>query len=199
MGRFRVKAHAGKNRVRLGRRIKGRSLGPGTYVIRARTLPARRTLIETKLVIFKGTPLPGELAVARASNTCRRSDGDTPFSSALGGSAGLFGGGNDARTVQIKPRSEGSEPSRIEKSKKSRGALGVQFTLAADVKKVSPLLFVLLGIAIGLLAAAAMPLRFVPSARMAAVLAYRRTNMAMAGAITLASVAAVYAVVYALA
>jgi hypothetical protein len=72
--------------------------------------------------------------------------------------------------------------------------LGVRFTRAADaVKEVPALLYLLLGIAIGLLAAAAMPIRFVPSARMAAVLAYRRTFVAMAGAVTLASVAVVYA------
>jgi hypothetical protein len=75
------------------------------------------------------------------------------------------------------------------------GVLGVSFTRAADAaKEVSPLLFVLLGIAIGLLAAAAMPLRFVPSARLAAVLAYRRTFVATAGAVTLASVAVAAAV-----
>jgi hypothetical protein len=38
-----------------------------------------------------------------------------------------------------------------------------------------------------------MPIRFVPSARLATVLAYRRTFVAMAGAVALASVAVVYA------
>ena len=72
--------------------------------------------------------------------------------------------------------------------------LGARFTRAADaVKKVPPLLYLLLGIAIGLLVAAAVPLRFVPSDRLAAALAYRRTLVAMAGAVVLASVAVVYA------
>ncbi len=96
--------------------------------------------------------------------------------------------------LQIQRGGTGSEPVRVDRTKKPLGVLGVRFTRAAEaVKDVPPVLFVLLGIAIGLLAAAAMPLRFVPSARMAAVLAYRRTFVAMAGAVTLASVAVVYA------
>ncbi len=192
MGRFRVKAHAGQNRVRFRGRIKGRALRPGTYVIRARTLPARRALTETKLVIFKRRPLPEELAAAQASNTCGSSDGDTSSSSTLGGGAGP-GAGNEG-TLQVKRGGEGSEPIRVGTTKNPVGVLGVSFTRAADtVKEVPAVLFVLLGIAIGLLVAAAMPLRYVPSARLAAALAYRRTVVAMAGAVTLASVAVAYA------
>lgn len=198
VGRFRVKGHPGKNRVRFRGRIKGRALRPGTYVIRARTLPARRALTETKLVIFKGRPLPEELAAAQASNTCGGSFGDTSASSTLGGAAGP-GAGNEGK-LRIKRGGEGTEPIRVATRKKPLGVLGVRFTRVADaVMEVPAVLFVLLGIAIGLLAAAATPIRFVPTARLAAVLAYRRSVVAMAGGITLASVAAVYAVVYALA
>jgi hypothetical protein len=196
VGRFRVKGHAGQNRVRFRGRIKGRALSPGTYVIRARTLPARRALTKTKLVIFKRRPLAGELAAAQASNTCGSSDGGTSYASALGGGPGPPLGSGDAGKLQVKPSTEESEPIRVGRSrgKTPAAVLGVRFTRAADaVKEVPALLYLLLGIAIGLLAAAAMPLRFVPSARMAAVLAYRRTFVAMAGAITLASVAVVYA------
>ena len=192
MGRFRVHGHAGKNRVRFRGRIKGRALRPGTYVIRARTVPARKALTETKLVIFKRRPLPEELAAAQASNTCESSDGDTSFSSALGGGAGPLGSKDGKLPVQRGV--DGSESIRIGTRKKPLGVLGQRFTRAADVVKEMPaLLFVLLGIAIGLLAAAAMPIRYVPTARMAALLAYRRTFVAMAGAATLASVAVVYA------
>ena len=192
VGRFRVKGHAGQNRVRFRGRIKGRALRPGTYVIRARALPARRALTETKLVIFKQRPLPAELAAAQASNTCGSSDGDTSSSSTLGGGAGP-GAGNQGK-LQVKRGGNESEPIRVRPTRNPVGVLGVNFTRAADaVKEVPPLLFVLLGIAIGLLAAAALPLRFVPSARLAAALAYRRTFVAMAGAVMLASVAVVYA------
>ena len=193
VGRFRVKGHAGKNRVRFRGGLKGRTLRPGTYVIRARTLPVRRELTETKLVIFKRRPLAREIAAARASNTCGSSYGDTPFSSALGGSAGLFGS-NDGDKLRIQRGGEGPKPIRVDTRRKPLGVLGVRFTRVADaVKEVPALVYLMLGIAIGLLAAAAMPIRFVPSARLAAALAYRRTLVAMAGAVTLASVAVVYA------
>jgi hypothetical protein len=192
VGRFRVKGHAGKNRVRFRGRIKGRALRPGTYVIRARALPARKALTEMKLVIFKRRPLPEELAAAQASNTCGSSDGYTSSWTALGGVVGPLGS-TDGK-LRVQRGGEGSKPIRVSSSKKPLSVLGVRFTSATDaVKKVPVILFVLLGLAIGLLAVAAMPLRFVPSAHMAAVLAYRRTFVALAGAITLASVAFVYA------
>ncbi len=194
VGRFRVKGHAGKNRVGFRGRVNGRALRPGTYVIRARTLPARRALTETKVVIFKRKPLPEEVAAAQASNTCASSDGDTSSmsSSSLGGAPGP-GGSNDGK-LRVQRGGERSEPIRLGTTKKPLGVLGVRFTRAADaVSEVPAILYLLLGIAIGLLLAAAMPLRFVPSARLAAVLAYRRTFVAMAGAVALASVAVVYA------
>ena len=148
--------------------------------------------METKLVIFKRRPLPEELAAAQASNTCGSSDSDTSSSSTLGGGAGP-GAGNQGK-LQVKRGGNESDPIRVRTITNPVGVLGVSFTRAADaVKEVPPVLFVLLGIAIGLLAAAAVPLRFVPSARLAAALAYRRSFVAIAGAVTLASVAVVYA------
>ncbi len=192
VGRFRVKGHAGKNRVGFRGRVKGRALRPGTYVIRARTLPAGRALTETKVVILKRKPLPGELAAAQASNTCRSADGDTSSTSPLAGGTGSRAG-TDSK-LRVQRGGEGAKPIRVGSTKKPLGVLGVRFTRAADaVKSVPAIVYLLLGIAIGLLAAAAMPIRFVPSARLAAILAYRRNVVAMAGAVTLASVAVVYA------
>jgi hypothetical protein len=194
VGRFRVKGHPGTNRVRFRGRIKGRALRPGTYVIRAHALPARgRALVETKLVVFKRRPLPEELGAAQASNACRSSD---PGGESTRGGTGPFAGAAKDGKLQVSRRSEGPGPIRVGRSKGKTpiGVLGVRFKRAADVvKEVPAILFVLLGIAIGLLATAAMPLRFIPSAHMAAVLAYRRTFVALVGAVTLASVAVVYA------
>ena len=196
VGRFRVNGHTGTNRVSFRGRINRRALRPGTYLIRAHALPARgKPLSETKLVIFKRKPLPEELAAAQASNTCGGSDGTGSSATSSGGTGPSGAVGKDGK-LRISRGGEGSGPIRLDRYKGDTptGVLGVRFTRAADaVKEVPALLFVLLGVAIGLLAAAAMPLRFVPSARMAAVLAYRRTVVAMAGAVTLASVAVVYA------
>jgi hypothetical protein len=73
------------------------------------------------------------------------------------------------------------------------GVLGVQFSRAAEaVKQIHPLLYLLLGIAIALLALAAIPVRYVPNARIAALLAYRRSAVAIAGAAALATVSVLY-------
>jgi hypothetical protein len=187
VGRFRVNGHAGTNRVHFRGRVNGRALLPGTYAIRAHVLTAPgKALVETKLVIVKRRPLPRELAAAQAANACGISDSADGMSSAgalPGGTKPI--GGADKGKLQV---------SRENKGKTPLGVLGVRFTRAADaVKDVPAVLFVLLGIAIGLLATAAMPLRFLPDGRVAALLAYQRTSVALAGAITLASVALVYA------
>jgi len=190
VGRFRINGRAGTNRVRFRGRIRGRALRPGTYVIRAQTLPAHKALAETTLVIFKRRPLPEELAAAQASNTCRSPDGDAR----LGDAAGPLGG--DDGKIQVHPSAEGSRPIRVAKRKTALGVLGARFSSTADaVKAVPAFLFFPLGVAIGLLAAAAMPVRLIPNARMAAVLAYRRTSVALAGSVALAAVAVVYALV----
>jgi hypothetical protein len=83
---------------------------------------------------------------------------------------------------------------RAGKRDSGTGVLGVRLTRAADaVKEVHPILFVLLGIAIGLLAIAALPIRYVPHDRMAAVLAYRRSAVAVVGATALVTVSVLYA------
>jgi hypothetical protein len=70
----------------------------------------------------------------------------------------------------------------------------VQFSRATDaVKRIHPLLYLLLGVAIALLTLAAVPVRYVPNARIAALLAYRRSTVALAGAAVLVTVTVVYA------
>jgi hypothetical protein len=139
-------------------------------------------------VILKRRPRPEELAAAQASNTCRSSNGDTW----LADGAGPVGSGDGK--LQVQRGAEGSRPIHVAKRKTPLGVLGARFSRTSDaIKAVPAFLFVPLGIAIGLLAAAAMPIRLIPNARMAAALAYRRTSVALAGAVALASVAVVYA------
>jgi hypothetical protein len=77
----------------------------------------------------------------------------------------------------------------------SHGVLGTRFTRkAVEVVKEIPLwLFVLLGLAIALLAVAALPLRVAPNGRAAAVIAHRRGVVALAGGVALVAVAVAYA------
>jgi hypothetical protein len=72
--------------------------------------------------------------------------------------------------------------------------LGARFTRrAVDAVKSIPLwLFALLGVAIALLALAALPLRATPNGRTAVLLAHRRGMIALAGTAALVAVAVAF-------
>jgi hypothetical protein len=194
VGRFRVKGHKGVNRVSFRGRIGRRWLPPGTYRIVAHTpsLPTRPLMV-TRLVIFNGKPTPAQVDVASASNVCaaaNSAEGAGPFgfgpSSALFGSlGGVTGTGGEAKAAAA-PAHGGWDS--------SGEVLGARFSRAGDaVKSIHPLLWIGLGIAIALLALAALPLEAAPNARIAALLAYRRMTVALAGASTLVAVTIAYA------
>ena len=199
-GTFRIKGRAGANTIPFRGRVRGRALSPGTYRIRA--FVRGRTVAQTKVVIFVDRPLPAEVAAARASNTCGRSSigsraGSSGDSATVGGTGGTSLGAKAGRRPPIEPGKTqgGSGPDdRAQDGRFSGGVLGARFSRATEaVKDVHPLLFVLLGIAIALLAIAALPIRLVPNARIAALLAYRRLALAIAGAVALVMVMAFYA------
>ena len=79
-------------------------------------------------------------------------------------------------------------------------ALGARFAQDAigTFKTIPSLLFILLGIAIGLLAVAALPMRLAPTHRAAMTLALHRGAVALAGTGLLIAVVVAMTVVYAL-
>jgi hypothetical protein len=199
VGRFRVAGRAGVNRIPFRGRIRGHVLAPGTYRIRARALPSGRALTETRLLIFSRTPRRDELVAARSSNTCRAEAAVADRArTTVGGatrSASARPSGREGRHAQDAGPVDVTDD-RSRGRGLGTGALGVQFRRAADaVERIHPLLFVLLGIAITLLGLASTPAHLVPSARVAAVLAYRRNEVALAGTAALISVAVAYALV----
>lgn len=198
VGRFRVAGRAGVNHVRFRGRLRGRALPPGTYRIRATGVAGGRALAETRLVIFRRKPLPADVAAARASNTCGGSDTGSAASAAVAGS----GRGGTAARPTAGPgllRVRGVDRSRAGAAERRGrplpvGVLGARFGRAAEaVKEIHPILYVLLALAIALLGLASMPVRYVPNARMAALLAYRRQAVALAGAAALITVTLFYA------
>ena len=180
VGKFRVVGRAGLNRVRFRGRIGRRVLRAGTYRVTARTLrPRGATPVRVHLVIVgKPNPLPGELAAARAANAC--APVDKRESATLGGA------------VAPAPPSGGQSESTF---KRVSGVLGVQFTKAVEaVQGVPPYLFFVLGLAIALLALAALPGRAAPTLRIHKFLAYHRELVALAGTVTLIAAAISYVV-----
>jgi hypothetical protein len=187
VGRFRVVGRAGVNRVRFRGRLGRRLIGPGTYRLRARSVPGGRTVVDTRLVVVRRANRE-EIALARGANTCPASRSDTSGRGSAGGAAGTgSSGGSYAVAAADTSKSHRAKPQR-------RGVLGARFTKAVDAVKGVPFwLFVLLGFAIALLAVAALPTRAAPNGKTAAVLARHRATIALAGAAAFVVVTVAYA------
>ena len=168
-------------RGRIGRRV----LGPGTYRIRARTLPRGRSVVNTKIVVV-ARPERQVIASARGADVCgSKQGGQSNSSRASGLEKPGAGGASPARVKAEKP----ARPSRV------HGVLGARFAKNAlgAVKSIPPWLFALLGLALGLLGIAALPVRATPTRQAAMALAHHRGTVALAGAALLVAVTVAYA------
>jgi hypothetical protein len=143
-------------------------------------------LIDTRfLVVTRANKR--SIAMARGADVCPAQPPNAAGSSASAGSG--VGGSGSSGTAAGRLSTRGFSVPRTDK-----GILGVRFTKAVDAVKAIPLwLFVLLGLAIALLAVAALPLRATPNGRVAVVLAHRRGLIALAGAAMLVAVTVAYA------
>lgn len=181
VGRFRVVGRTGVNRVRFRGRIGHRMLGPGTYRITARTRSQKGRLVDTELVVVT-RPDRRKISAARGANTCASAEG-TGRSAAANSS--IPGGPTAAQTSGS--GSQGKADKQARPTERAHGVLSTRFAKnAVDVVKSVPLwLYALLGLAIVLLAVAALPLRAAPTRRGAWALAHHRGMVALAGAGTL--------------
>ena len=190
VGRIVIRGHAGRNVVRFRGRVGGRILVPGTY----RITPRLRTGVELRsllLVVVAGrAPTPGEVASARATDACAawNASGSARFAAwilrpiaptlpAQSGGTKLEAGANASRP----------DLSRF------GGILGANVAQALqDPTSVSPILLILLAIAICLLGLAALPRSVVASPMLAEQLTHRRLELALAGTTTLLAVILTY-------
>jgi hypothetical protein len=191
IGRFRVPGHSGVNRVRFRGRVGGRALGPGTYRIKARTLPRGRAVVDTQFVVVMH-PERRVIASARGADACGSKQGWQSFAIPLSASA-LGKPKAAAAHARVKAPSHG-RPSR------AHGVLGARFAKDAvgAFKSIPSLLYVLLGVAIGLLAVSALPSRVAPTRRTALLLALHRGAVALTGTALLIAVLVAVTVAYAL-
>jgi hypothetical protein len=198
VGAFRVRAHAGVNRVPFRGRLRGRPLPEGSYRLLVRARGAAADAAALKIVVVRGKPLSvEELRQAREANVC----GATGNGIALDGETAETAVGT---TATPPPRNETSSGSRDEKRAKNpiaagagtigRGAkaLGTRFTRAVeDPTSIHPLVWVALALSILLLALAAVPPAAFASAR-AEVIAYHRFEVALAGTTALGAAFLMY-------
>jgi hypothetical protein len=190
-GRIVVRGHAGRNAFRFRGRVGGDTLVPGTY----RITPSLRDGTQLKsilLVVVAGrTPAPGEVASARAADACAAAwsaSGLGAFAAWISGptaSALLAGSGGTKLAA-------GATASRPDLSRLG-GILGANFAQTLqDPASVSPVLLILLAIAICLLGLAALPRSVVASPVLAEQLTHRRLELALAGTTTLLVVVLTY-------
>ena len=191
IGRFRVAGHPGVNRVRFRGHVGGRALGPGTYRIKARTLPRGRAVVDIKFVVVE-RPDRRVIVSSRGADACGSTQDVQSPALPFGASAPGM-------------RKAAAAPARVkavshERPSRAHGVLGARFAQDAvgAFKTIPSLLFVLLGIAIGLLAVAALPLRLAPTQRAAMTLALHRGAVGLAGTGLLVAVLVAMTVVYAL-
>ena len=188
VGLIVVRAHAGRNVVRFRGRVGDRTLEPGTYRIAPRLRGGRQLRSVLVVVVAGRTPAPGEVASARAADACAaRSDaGGSPASISRPVTAPVLGRSRGTKLAVAAPTAK-AHPSRV------GGVLGANFTQTLrDPTSVSPVLLILLAIAICLLGLAALPRSVVASPVLAEQLTHRRLELALAGTTTLLVVVLAY-------
>ncbi len=191
VGKFIVRAKAGRNVVRFRGRLDGRTLALGTYrlTVHPRGQVATR-LAGVTVVIVKQPPGPAKIAAERARNTC---PGRTPPSvralvaaaaaESEGSGSGTASGGSGGTTGEVAGvQTNSSDANGIASRAGGLGSAlgGAAETVETAARAVPPVLFALAGLAVLLLALAAMP-QPVRVSRTGAALVHHRGTLALAG------------------
>jgi hypothetical protein len=173
VGSFTVRGHAGINRFRFNGRVHGTRLDPGTYQVGLRSKRGR--LLRLTIALFDAPDAsPSAVATARERNVC----GSTSASVSFPGST-LLPPIGDARAATEVVSPPG--PS-------SHHVLGIDVTAPRNVVKEigkNPIAIVALGLAVFLLAIAAVPQAAIPGRRAADLLVRERSALFLAGALAL--------------
>jgi hypothetical protein len=194
VGSFRVRAHAGVNKIRWRGRLQGRPLAQGTYRVLVRARGAGRDAAALKIVVVRGEPLSArELRRARSANVCGTVD--TAARNAAATTSGVGPTSSPSSGATSNPTSSAVESVLIGGAGTiGRGArsLGAQFKKAVeDPRSVHPLVWIALGFSILLLAVAAAPSEALVNARAGAI-AYKRVEVALVGTAALCAAVLMY-------
>jgi hypothetical protein len=185
IGHFSVRGRQGTNRIPFAGRVGRKDLGPGTYLIVARTRSGRVVQRLTLVVVGNRTPSPAQLRAARAANVCAA---DSGVISSPGSASAFSKGGNLASASKPSPSGAlASAPSKVTASPPSGAVLGATAAEAANVAR--PFLVALLMAAIVALGLASLPRVAVAGGRVNELLARHRLEITSVGAAALVAVA----------
>ncbi len=183
VGTFRIRGHAGVNRIVFRARVGKRQLGPGTYRIRGRA-GGKRVFTVKIVVVARGTPSGAALRAMRRANVCgtgggaSRGSGGGPAGAAASSSSS--GGGAGTNPKEDKSASGAGSNGRSHRG----GVLGATRESISSSISGSSLqlgLLIILSVAIFLLALSAVPRSAVPHPAAGAFLAESRVPIAVAG------------------
>lgn len=195
LGVFRVRAHAGVNRVPFRGRLHGRPLSEGTYRLLVRARGTRAEAAAVKIVVVDGPPLSRErLRAAREANACGSAstgadEATAALAAALGPTSLKPEPARDTRTARSSgDRVEGPIVDAARKTGRRAKSLGERFRKNVDEATwvLAPLVVLALGLAALLLVLALVPPGAFLFAR-AEGLAYRRFELALAATGALAA------------
>lgn len=179
VGRYRLTASRGVNRLRLPKRIGTTKLGVGTYALLGRTLRGRKVFDIVAAVHRK----QGRL-LARVRHTSASACTTTEAAGVVGVSLTRLGTtASEAATGARRTASPASvfKPPAVSAPRPHRSPLVRAATFDNAPLAIRPLLYALLAISIGLLAAAAAPNTVMPAGAAAAFVASKRAYLAAAG------------------
>lgn len=182
VGRYRLTAFRGVNRLRLPKRIGTTKLGVGTYALVGKTLRGRRVFDVVAAVHRK----QGRL-LARVRHTSASACTTTEAAGVVGVSLTRLG----TAASEAAPGAKGArrtaspasvfKPPAVSAPRPHRSPLVRAATFDNAPLAIRPLLYALLAISIGLLAAAAAPNTVMPAGAAAAFVASKRAYLAAAG------------------
>jgi hypothetical protein len=182
IGFFSQRVRAGANRVKFTGRFRGRRLPPGTYELRAadERIP---------VVVRKRRP-PVRIRPDRVKSVCPQSTSTGAFERPiLAGVSRTQPPGSPSPSVAPKTSEVAPPPTPAQR------VLGVTEEIAESIAELHPAFFVLLALAIMLLAVASVPASAIPHRTAATAVAHRRIELTLAGALALGVVVAAYLVV----
>lgn len=205
VGVFRVRGRAGANRVRFAGRVRGRLLAPGTYELRARGLPGVRVRIAvlgrggtasqaaralkrsvctvaTELASTSGAGWASPLASLPRAGGGSESTSTSPTGGVAGETAGSPTDETPAGSSGGGRPSAGDALGAISRGAQEAGPLGLALLLAG------------IGAAVLLLGAASLPATAARGPWLAGLVADRRLEFALAGAVMLLVVTLAYLV-----
>jgi hypothetical protein len=191
---FRVRAHAGVNKVPFRGRLHGRPLSEGTYRLLVRARRARADAAVLRIVVVEGPPLaPAELRAARDANVCgTASTADGESAETARGTFAPPGTATPKNPASSLDRAEAPILGAAGQAGRRAKSLGEHFAKAVqDPPSVHALVWVALALSALLLALASVPPAALESVR-AEALAYRRLEVALAGTATLGTAFLLY-------